>query len=191
MRWCVQDLGNEKDEALVSRARAGDAGATEELLRRYKNTVRGCARKFAFNLLAETDDLVQEGMIGLYAAIGSYSPTAGKSFKNFVYTCVVRRIYSYLRYVNRRRPEGERAEIDPESIPEGATPEDLLLDVESDAEFRLRLAQTLSDFEFRVVSLYLEGWSYARISEATGKEIKSIDNALARAKKKLQKAFTA
>lgn len=188
-RWCVQDHKNEADEALVARAQKGDAAAAEELMDRYKNTVRRIARKFAFNMLAETDDLVQEGMIGLYLAIGRFSPAAGKSFKNFVYVCVVRKIYSYLRTVFRHKGEGERSEVDPESIPEGATPEELLISGESEAEFRLRLVKTLSDFEFRVVSMYLEGMSYAQISAATGKEIKSVDNALMRAKRKLSESL--
>ena len=185
----MQDYKNKTDEELIACYKNADMGAAEELMLRYKDTVRRIARKFAFNLLAEVDDLVQEGMIGLYSAIGSFDPAAGKRFKNFVYTCVVRRIYSYLRFVNRRKPEGERAEIDPETLAEGENPEELLLVGESDAEFRLRLMKELSDFEFRVVTMYLEGMSYARISETTGKEIKSIDNALARAKKKLQKVF--
>ncbi len=170
---------------LVSRAQKGDSAAAEELMDRYKDTVRRIARKFAFNILAETDDLVQEGMIGLYLAIGGFNVSAGKSFKNFVYVCVVRKIYSYLRTVFRFKEEGERSEVDPESIPEGATPEELLLDGESENEFRMRLMKSLSDFEFRVVSMYLEGMSYAQISAATGKEIKSVDNALMRAKRKL------
>lgn len=183
MRWFVQD--SNRDEALVALAQKGDAAAAEELMDRYKGMVRRIARKFAFNIFAETDDLVQEGMIGLYLAIGGYSPAAGKSFKNFVYVCVVRKIYSYLRTVFRLKGEGERSEVDPENIPEGTTPEDLVLDGESEAEFRVRLGKTLSDFEFRVVSMYLEGMSYAQISAATGKQIKSVDNALARAKRKL------
>lgn len=181
----MQDFKSETDEALAARAQKGDAVAAEALMDRYKDTVRRIARKFAFNIFAETDDLVQEGMIGLYAAIGGYSAAAGKSFKSFVYTCVVRKIYSYLRTVFRLKGEGERSEVDPDSIAEGATPEELLLSGESDAEFRLRLVKTLSDFEFRVVSMYLEGMSYAQISEATGKSVKSIDNALMRAKRKL------
>ena len=189
MRWCVQDYKSKTDEALVALSKEGDGRAVEALLDRYKNVVLQCARKSAFKLLAETDDLVQEGMIGLYAAIGSFDPTAGKKFKNFVYTCVTRKIYSYLRFVNRRKPEGERAEIDPEMLAEGETPEEVLLLDESESEFRLRLSKELSDFEFRVVMMYLEGMSYAKISEATGREQKSVDNALARAKKKLQKAF--
>ena len=182
-------MKNDADEVLAARAQKGDAAAAEELMDRYKDTVRRIARKFAFNIFAETDDLVQEGMIGLYLAIGGYSAASGKSFRNFVYVCVVRKIYSYLRTVFRLKGEGERSEVDIESIPEGATPEELLLTGESEAEFRLRLMKTLSDFEFRVVSMYLEGMSYAQISAATGKEIKSIDNALARSKRKLTKAF--
>ena len=185
----MQNYKNQTDEALVVCAKEGDDGAAEELLLRYKDVVRRVARKFSFNLIAETDDLVQEGMIGLYAAIRKFDGTGDRKFKNFVYTCVVRRVYDYLRFVNRRLPEGERAEIDPESLAEGETPEDLLLSGESEAEFRMRLLRALSDFEFRVVMMYLEGMSYAAISEATGKEVKSIDNALTRAKKKLQKAF--
>ncbi len=190
MRWSVQGLdGNERDEALVLRAQGGDGRAVEELMRRYKNAVRATARRFTFHPVAETDDLVQEGMIGLYAAIGAYRASAGKSFKNFVYTCVVRRVCSYLRAANRNAPAGEVL-FDPETIAEGATPEDLLLDGESDAEFRLRLMRELSDFEFRVVTNYLEGMSYSQICEATGKDRKSVDNALFRSKRKLMKAFS-
>ncbi len=191
MRWSVAEFPEKKkDEALISLARAGDAEASETLMLRYKETVRRIARKYAFNLLAEADDLVQEGMIGLYSAIGSYSPASGKQFKNFAYTCIVRRICSYLRFVNRKKPSGERAGIDPEELAEGETPEDVLLGDESEGEFRMALSRNLSDFEFRVVSMYLDGMSYAQISEATGKEVKSIDNALSRAKRKLQKAFS-
>ena len=186
----MQDYRNETDESLVLLAKGGDAHAAEVLMDRYKSFVLRYARRSAFNLLAETDDLAQEGMIGLYTAIGSYDPSAGCKFKTFVYTCVTRKIYSYLRFVNRREPTGERAEIDPESLSEGETPEELLLSGESEGEFRLRLSKELSDFEFRVVTMYLEGMSYANISEATGRPVKSVDNALARAKKKLQKAFS-
>lgn len=187
MRWSVQDFKNETDEALAALVCKGDRAAAEALMLRYKDTVRGIARRSAFRILAEEDDLAQEGMIALYAAIGAYDPAQG-SFRNFVYTCIVRRIYSYLRFVNRRET-GERAEIDPEMLPLGESPEDRLLIDESDAEFRMWLAKELSDFEFRVVTMYLDGMRYADISEATGREIKSIDNALARAKRKLQKAF--
>ncbi len=166
-------------------------GATEELMLRYKDTILGIARKFSFRSFAEVDDLVQEGMIALYKAMGTYDPAQGKSFKNFVYFCAVRRIYSYLRTQSRKEPGGERAEIDPESLAEGENPEELLLSGESEGEFRMRLSKLLSDFEFRVVTMYLDGMTYAQISAATGRAVKSIDNALARAKRKLQSAYSA
>lgn len=178
-------FNRQPDEELLSAYQSGDMGAAEQLMLRYKDTVLAIARKFAFRSFAEVDDLVQEGMIALYKAIGTFDAAQGKSFKNFVYFCVERRIYSYLRTVSRREREGERTEIDPEDIAEGENPEELLLSGESEREFRLRLSKVLSDFEFRVVNMYLEGMTYAQISAATGKQIKSIDNALARAKRKL------
>ena len=189
MRWSVQESKNERDEALVERAKGGDGKATEELLRRYMSLVRARARRFFLDGM-ETEDLVQEGMIGLYNAIGDYSGASGKSFKNFAYLCVTRRIYDVLRAAGRRR-EGDRLELfDPDTLSEGETPEELLLDGEDRAEFKMLLLKELSDFEFRVITMYLEGMSYAQICEATGKDVKSIDNALARSKRKLQKAYT-
>ena len=187
MRWYVQDWKNETDESVAARAQAGEEGAEAELLNRYKSAVRARARKF-FLEGGETEDLVQEGMIGLFAAVRAYRQDGGKSFKNFAYLCVSRRIYDALRAAGKL-PEGE--ELDPDSVPEGGTPEDLLLAGESLAEFRSRLTGALSDFEFRVVTLWLDGMSYASIAETTGKDRKSIDNALARSKKKLMNSFLA
>ena len=176
------------DESLVERAQAGDKQATEELLSRYAGLVRGRARGF-FLVGGETEDLIQEGMIGLYRAVSEYrvDREGGMSFKNFAYLCVSRRIYDALRAAGRPREYGG----DPDTLSEGGTPEDTLLAGEMRAELRLRLTGTLSDFEFRVVTLWLEGMSYASIARVTGKDMKSIDNALARSKKKLQKSFLA
>ncbi len=186
MRSCVQEFGNESDEALVERAQKGDRAATEEILRRYKNAVRARARKF-FLEGGETDDLVQEGMIGLYSAIGSYDPSAGKRFKNFAYLCVSRRIYDVLRMAGRRV---STELFDPDTVESGDSPEDFLLDDEARTEIRARLMKELSDFEFRVMTMYLDGMSHAQICEATGKSPKSVDNALTRSKRKLQIAFS-
>ncbi len=192
-RWCVQDLESEKDEVLVSLAQSGDGKATEILLRRYLNTVRARARRF-FLIGGETDDLVQEGMIGLYAAIGDYRPDMGKSFKNFAYLCVTRHILDAVKSSCRRKnsPLNQSMSLfDPvlSEFPEEETPEDFLLEGEQRTEFRMKLLKELSDLEFRVLAMYLEGMSYARICEATGKDMKSVDNALVRAKKKLQKIY--
>lgn len=193
-RWCVQDLKHKKDEALAEAAQAGDGAATEELLLRYKNAVLARARRY-FLTGGETDDLVQEGMVGLYFAIRDYRKEEGKSFKNFAYLCVTRRIYDAVRTMSRRKNEVLNDSVslfDPiitDLLDGGASPEDSIIDDESRAEFKMQLMKTLSDFEFRVFTMYLEGMSYAKICEATEKPIKSIDNALARAKKKLQQAY--
>ncbi|MDE5896891.1 MAG: sigma-70 family RNA polymerase sigma factor [Clostridia bacterium] len=184
----MQDC-REKDEALAARAQTGDRPATEEILLRYKDLVRSIARRRAFNYgNGDAEDFVQEGMIGLYAAISAFRPEAGKSFKNFACTCVERRILDAFRAAWRKVPfDGEA--FDPDTLSEGGTPEDFLLYAESNSEFYGKLMKSLSDFEFRVVTLYLEGMSYAAIAETTGKDGKSIDNALARAKRKLQKVY--
>ena len=187
MRWCVQ--GSESDEKLVKRAQGGDREATEKLLRRHMNMVLARARRF-FLAGGDTDDLVQEGMIGLYSAINEFSEESGKSFKNFAYLCVTRQILDAVKRSSRRKnsPLNNSVSLfDPvmEEFAGEEDPEAFLLDGESRAEFRVKLMRALSDFEFRVITMYLEGMSYADICEATGKDIKSIDNALARAKRKL------
>lgn len=175
----------EKDAQLAARAQAGDSAATEILLNRYKSMVSARARRF-FLADGETEDLVQEGMIALHYAIGKYKPAEGKSFKNFAYLCVTSRIISALRAADKRL-EGDAALF--ELVEEG-TPEDYLIDGEERAEFDGMLMKELTDFEYRVMKLYLEGRRYTEIAEATGKDKKSIDNALARSKKKLQQAYT-
>ena len=171
------------DESLAIKAQGGDAAAVEELMRRYKNGVRSHARKF-FLVGGETEDLVQEGMIGLYSAVLGYRESAGKRFKNFAYLCVSRRIYDALRNAARNVPCTDGS--DPDTLPRGQqSPEEFLLLLEEQREFYTKLSRVLSDFEYRAVTLYLEGMSYADIAEATGKDSKSIDNALVRAKKKL------
>ena len=175
------------------RAQKGDETATEELLLRYKNSVRALARRY-FLAGGETEDLVQEGMVGLYLAICNYRRDLEKSFKTFSRVCVIRRIYDVLRSTTKKSSVVADSvtlfdPLDTDFLDNGATPEEWLLDTERDAEFRMKLLKELSDFEFRVVTMYLDGMSYAQICEATGKSVKSIDNALARSKRKLQRAF--
>lgn len=193
MRWCVQDLANDRDEVLVVLAQKGNAAATEILMRRYMNAVRALARRY-FLAGGETDDLVQEGMIGLYAAIGDYRSESGKSFKNFAYLCVTRNIADAIKHSARRKnvPLNNYVSLfEPglDIFSEEESPEDFVLGREAQAEFRMKLMKELSDFEFRVTVMYLDGMSYAQICEATGKGSKSVDNALARSKRKLQRIF--
>ena len=196
MRWSVQGKENnaKTDEQLAAAAQGGDASATETLLYRYKNAVRARARGF-FLAGGETDDLIQEGMVGLYAAIGDYRPESGKSFKNFAYLCVTRRILDAVKGSSRQKnvPLNNYVSIfDPDFDDKSGdeSPEDTLITTESRAEFWVKIGKALSDFEFRVTLLWLYGESYREIAEATNKPLKSVDNALARARKKLQAALT-
>lgn len=181
----------ERDETLVLRAKSGDALATETLLNRYKNFVRARARGF-FLVDGEPDDLLQEGMIGVYSAILDYRADAGMSFKSFVYLCVSRKIFDA---VKRSCKKGDLYDggvfVDPDFAfaSEELSPEEWLISTESQTEFWGKMAKVLSDFEFRIVSMYLKGMSYAEISEGTGKPIKSIDNAIQRSKRKLKESF--
>lgn len=175
-------------------AQAGDAQATEELILRYNHAVRARARQF-FLAGGETEDLVQEGMIGLYFAVRDYKQEQGKSFKNFAYLCVSRRIYDAIDKTTAKKSAALNESVSlfdkhlADMLDDRASPEEFVLDRESRAEFQVKLMRELSDFEYRVLNMYLEGMSYSMICEATKKPFKSVDNALARAKKKLQKAF--
>ena len=190
----MQGLKYKADELLAEEAQAGDGAATEELLLRYKNAVLARARRY-FLAGGETDDLVQEGMVGLYFAVRDYRKEEGKSFKNFAYLCVTRRIFDAVRSMTRRKNEVLNDSVslfDPivtDILDGSASPEESIIDDESRAAFKIRLMKTLSDFEFRVLTMYVEGMNYSKICEATGKSLKSVDNALARAKKKLQQAY--
>ncbi len=186
----MHERARESDESLVERAQGGDGTATDELLLRHKSEVRALARRY-FLAGGETEDLVQEGMIGLFFAIDGYNPASGVSFKNFFRLLVKRRIYDAVRATSKKSapPPGNVLLFDPSEtdfIDGSATPEESLLVTEQNAEFRRGLARELSDFEFRVVIMYLDGMSYAEICEATGRDVKSVDNALARSKRKLK-----
>ena len=118
----------------------------------------------------------------------------GKSFKNFAYLLVRRHILDAVKRSARRKnvPLNESVSLFDPTLGDRAeegSPEDMILESEAQREFRRRLMKELSDFEFRVVIMYLEGMSYAEICEATGKGVKSIDNALSRAKRKLQTVY--
>lgn len=179
------------DETLVSLSKSGDEQATEELLFRYAGLVRRLARGF-FLAGGETEDLIQEGMIGLYRAIGDYREDDGdkKSFKNFAYLCVHRRIVDAVKRSARQKNvplnnyvslfDGEWAMLD-------ISPEEKVIQSEDRREFLQEMSRALSDFEFRIAVMYMDGLSVAEICAATGKNEKSVDNAIQRSKRKLQK----
>lgn len=179
-----------KDEELVALAQAGDKNAMEELLRRHLGLVRSCARGF-FLIGGETEDLLQEGTIALYRAVLEYKVgETGCSFKNFAYTCVSRRIIDAVKRAASKKNSPLNAGV---FIPEEEligtkqlTPEDILILSDERKELRQEMTRTLSDFEFKVMTMYMDGMTCDEICEATGKSAKSVDNALQRSKRKLQ-----
>ena len=188
-----ENLNALKDDELVLRAQKGDKLAEEALLVRYAGIVRSKAREF-FLAGGETEDLIQEGMIGLYRAVGDYRVgVETSSFKNFAYLCVRRRIIDAVKSSARKKNvplnnyvslfSGEELNVDSAEI----SPEETLIQGENRREFMQKMSGVLSDFEFKIIVMYMNGMSCAEICAATNKGEKSVDNALQRGKKKLLK----
>ena len=177
------------DEALVKCLRAGDKTAEEELLLRYKKTVRSCARKY-FLKGGETEDLIQVGMIGLWQAIEGYKEDAGMSFKNFVYYCVLRRIVDEVKKDagQKNNPLNEALPFSEQTVA-GSDPEQALLLDDESRELNELMSRVLTDMEFKVFTMYMDGATNAEICAITGRAYKSVDNAVQRSKEKLRKAL--
>lgn len=182
-----------KDEELVALSQAGEAKATEELLVRYLDLVRSLSRGF-FLIGGETEDLLQEGMIGLYQAIGEYKqkPEHG-AFKTFAYLCVRRRIVDAVRASARKKNEPLNTSLstqENELVSGELNPEELIILSDDNRELKQKMSAVLSDFEFKVFVMYMDGMPCTEICRTTGKKGKSIDNAIQRSKRKLQKVLT-
>lgn len=170
--------------------------ALEELVRRHQQLVRQCARSF-FLTGADSDDLLQEGMLGLLHAAALYDPARDASFRTFAAVCIRRRLVSAVRAAGaqRHRPLNESVPLgtfSSDASPDEAhfpsteqSPEELLIDKEEFLEFRRRVAEALSPLERRVLELYLEGLSYGEIGRSLRKSPKAVDNAVQRVRRKL------
>ena len=190
------------DEQIVQLAQAGEEPALVYLLNKYKNFVRSKARSY-FLIGADHEDIVQEGMIGLFKAIRDYREDRLSSFRAFAELCITRQIITAIKtatrqkhiplnsYVSLNKPiydeESDRTLLD--VITEGylANPEDVLINREDMSLIEVRIAQSLSPLERQVLAKYLQGKSYQEISRDMKRKIKSIDNALQRVKRKLAK----
>ncbi len=188
----TEEIKKEKDEELVALAKCGDKYAMEEILRRHAGLVRSCARQY-FLIGGETEDLIQEGMIGLYRAVGDYNgdKEKGRSFKNFAYLCISRQILDAVKSVYRKKNGALRSlqPLDAEMVETGLSPEELLILNDERKEFRQKMSKVLSDFEFKATTMYMDGMTCAEICETTGKTPKSVDNAIQRSKRKLLEIF--
>lgn len=181
------------EEQLVALAQSGDKSALDELLFKYKNRVLSIARRF-FLSGGETEDLVQEGMCGLYSAINSYSAEGKAGFATYAYSCVRNRIVDAVKANSSAKNYALNTslpivEVGEELFSAEESPEDKLIKKENKKEFLHKISQNLSSFEFKVIIMYMDGLTVSEMSSALGKPAKSIDNALMRSKRKLGKLF--
>ncbi|MDQ4142388.1 MAG: RNA polymerase sporulation sigma factor SigH [Actinomycetota bacterium] len=190
------------DERLAQAARDGDEFALEQLLTRYRHYARAKARTY-FLAGADREDIVQEGMIGLFKAIRDFDPGHNTAFRAFAELCITRQIITAIKtatrqkhmplnsYVSLNKPledadGGERALADSLVSTAVLDPADLVISAEEIANIRNSVDQLLSELETEVLGLYMDGKSYQEIADMLGRHVKSIDNALQRIKRKLE-----
>ncbi len=189
------------DEQVVEYARAGDEEALEYLIKKYRNFVRAKARSY-FLIGADREDIIQEGMIGLYKAVRDFQPDKLSSFRAFAELCITRQIITAIKtatrqkhiplnsYVSLNKPiyddESDRTLLDVLSGTRISDPEELIISQEDFSSIESKISELLSDLEWEVLSSYLEGKSYQEIATDLDRHVKSIDNALQRVKRKLE-----
>ena len=194
------NLDTLKDEELVSLANDGNIVAEELIFHRYKNCVRSKARTY-YLIGADNDDIVQEGMIGLYKAVRDFNSEKNITFRTFADVCITRQILTAIRTANRNKhsPLNAYVSINAPVFGDDSTatvsnmvkentvsnPEEIYIIDETVKELKQLISKKLSSFENEVLEHYLDGSSYNEISVKMNKSSKSIDNALQRIKKKL------
>ena len=195
------ELEHLTDEEVVELAKYGNVGALEFLINKYKNFVRAKARTY-FLIGADREDIIQEGMIGLFKAIRDYRYDRQASFRAFAEICVTRQIITAIKtatrqkhiplnsYVSLNKPvfdeESERTLGEVVITEKDGNPEDLFINQENLMDIESTMNKILSPLEQEVVGLYLEGKSYQEIAEQLDRHVKSVDNALQRVKRKLE-----
>jgi RNA polymerase sporulation-specific sigma factor len=189
------------DDELVAAARAGDDRAIAELLEKYRGFARSKAHSY-FLVGADREDIVQEGMIGLYKAIRDFNPDLQTSFRSFAELCITRQVITAIKtatrqkhgplnnYVSFSRPvlsdeDGERCLGDMLPVTSICDPAELVISAERIRALQNHFDTVLSDLEAEVLRLYVDGKSYQEIAEVLKRHVKSIDNALQRIKRKL------
>jgi len=193
------------DEAVAELARGYDGDALEYLLNKYKNFVRAKARSY-FLIGADREDIVQEGMIGLYKAVRDFRSSKLTSFRAFAELCVTRQIITAIKtatrqkhrplnsYVSLNKPaydeESDRMLIDVIASGKISNPEDIIIGREDFSSIETKMSKVLSPLEMQVLKKYIDGKSYFEVAEELGRSVKSVDNALQRVKNKLEKLIS-
>jgi RNA polymerase sporulation-specific sigma factor len=190
------------DETIVDAARQGDDNAQEFLINKYRNFVRAKARSY-FLIGADREDIIQEGMIGLYKAIRDFRNDKLASFRAFAELCITRQIITAIKtatrqkhiplnsYISLNKPiydeESDRTLLDVLSGTKVTDPEELVISREEFTDIENKMGEFLSDLEWKVLMSYLDGRSYQEIAKDLRRHVKSIDNALQRVKRKLER----
>ncbi len=182
------------DEELASLAKAGDSKAELELFNRYRSAINKCSRGY-FLVGGDVEDLIQEGMIGLYKAIKNYSPDKDASFATFASLCIRRQIQSAVRNASTQKnqvlssalpiTDEDEDDFGIFALTSAQRPDEQLINKQTNQEIIAGLKKNLSPLEFEVLKYYLAGLSYEQISQKTNLSKKSVDNALSRIKNKL------
>ena len=185
------------DEVLTALAAAGDRNAEELIVSRYRRLVRTCARPY-FLAGGDSEDLTQEGMVGLIKAVREYDAEKDASFRTFAEVCIRNRLYSVLRAAARDKHKAlnqsvslDTPDFDSNSYTSGPSnlaqrnPEDDMIDREHTAALLSGVRKQLSEFEAKILGYYLDGLSCREIAETVGKPPKSVDNAVQRIRRKV------
>ena len=197
--FSLKDSTNKTDEELAEFAKNGDKDALECLLKRYKDLVDMKVSRY-FIIGAEKEDIVQEGMIGLYKAVKCFNPEKESSFKSFANMCIERQLITAIKTSNRQKhmPLNSSISLNANAYDEDndmelmeklelqvlEDPLDTITKKEYYKNIETRIDQTLSDFEKQVLTRYARGESYINIAEKLDAPVKSVDNAIQRIRKK-------
>ena len=197
----LNSLSEFSDEALCALAVSGNREAEEILVTRYNRLVRTCARPF-FLTGGDSEDLTQEGMVGLIKAVREYDGEKDASFRTFAEICIRNRLYSVLRSAARDKHKAlnqsvslDTPDFDSNSYTSGPSnlaqrnPEDTMIDREHTAALLAGVRKQLSEFEAKILGYYLDGLSCREIAESVGKPPKSVDNAVQRIRRKVAQQF--
>jgi len=190
------------DEEIIREAKDGDEQALEFLINKYKSFVRAKARTY-FLIGADREDIIQEGMIGLYKAIRDFRPDKLSSFRAFAELCITRQIITAIKtatrqkhiplnsYISLNKPifdeESDRTLLDVISEESVSDPEEMIINREEFSVIEVKMGEILSSLEWKVLSRYLQGGSYQEIAVELHRHVKSVDNAIQRVKRKLEK----
>lgn len=198
------------DEELMVRLWDGESGIMDFIMNKYKNLVKSKAKSM-YILGADGDDLIQEGMIGLFKAVRDFDSGRDASFFTFADLCISRQMYTAVQASRRQKhiplntyislyatakenpewSEEDMALVNILSLKSGQSPEEMVIDKENVEQLEKTIEKELSSFEKQVLDLYLTGMRYTQIAKVLGRDEKSTDNALQRIKTKLKKAIHA